>query len=233
MLLNLKSPHSSDVNTMSFRPSYRILAVSVIFTATILGSACSKNESRTENPVSKQDPILMERAAKDEAFRSGTNSPIPEEDRSSFQGLEYYPAKLDLRFSLRLNRYSRPKQIRLATNTGEIRSGLRYGYFEFTVENQTCRLQVYRLDDVTENNGPNLFIPFRDATSGDETYGPCRYIDLKENTSGIYELDFNRAYNPYCAFNNKYSCPLPPPENVLSVPIRAGEKKYKGNSNAD
>jgi uncharacterized protein (DUF1684 family) len=233
MLLNLKSPHSSDVNTMSFRPSYRILAVSVIFTATILGSACSKNESRTENPVSKQDPILMERAAKDEAFRSGTNSPIPEEDRSSFQGLEYYPANLDLRFSLRLNRYSRPKQIRLATNTGEIRSGLRYGYFEFTVENQTCRLQVYRLDDVTENNGPNLFIPFRDATSGDETYGPCRYIDLKENTAGIYELDFNRAYNPYCAFNNKYSCPLPPPENVLSVPIRAGEKKYKGNSNAD
>jgi len=218
---------------MSFRPSYRILAVSVIFTATILGSACSKNESRTENPVSKQDPILMERAAKDEAFRSGTNSPIPEEDRSSFQGLEYYPVNLDLRFSLRLNRYSRPKQIRLATNTGEIRSGLRYGYFEFTVENQTCRLQVYRLDDVTENNGPNLFIPFRDATSGDETYGPCRYIDLKENTSGIYELDFNRAYNPYCAFNNKYSCPLPPPENVLSVPIRAGEKKYKGNSNAD
>jgi len=212
---------------MSFRPSYSILAVSVIIMGIILGFACSKNESQTESLVSKQDPILMERAAKDEAFRSGMNSPIPEEDRSSFQGLDYYPINLDLRFSLRLNRYSRPKQVRLATNTGEIRSGLRYGYFEFIVENQTCRLQAYRLEDVAENSVPNLFIPFRDATSGNETYDPCRYIDLRENISGIYELDFNRAYNPYCAFNKKYSCPLSPPENTLSVPMRAGEKKYK------
>jgi uncharacterized protein (DUF1684 family) len=233
MVLHRKSPHSRDINTMNFRSSYRIFAVSVIIVGIILGFACSKNESRTENLVSKQDPILTERAAKDKTFRSGTNSPIPEEDRSSFQGLHYYPVNSDLRFSLRLNRYSRPEQIRLATNTGEIRSGLRYGYFEFKVENQTCRLQVYRLDDVTENSGPNLFIPFRDATSGNETYGPCRYIDLRENISGIYELDFNRAYNPYCAYSNKYSCPLPPQENVLSVPIRAGEKKYKENSNAD
>jgi uncharacterized protein (DUF1684 family) len=231
-VLHRKGPHSSDVNTMNFRPSYRIIAVSVFVIGIIPGFACSRNESRKESPVSKQDPILMERAAKDEAFRSGTNSPIPENDRSSFQGLDYYPINLDLRFSLKLNRYSRPGKIRLATNTGEIRSGLLYGYFEFMVENQTCRLQVYRLEDVTENGGPSLFIPFRDATSGKETYGSCRYIDLKENISGIYELDFNRAYNPYCAFNNQYSCPLPPPENVLSVPIRAGEKKYKGNSNA-
>lgn len=74
--------------------------------------------------------------------------------------------------------------------------------------------------------GPSLFIPFRDQTSGQETYGSGRYIDLAENTSGIYTLDFNRAYNPYCAYNDTYSCPLPPAENTLAVPIRAGEKKY-------
>lgn len=211
---------------MKLHFSCRNFAVSVIIAGCMLGYACSRNENRTGNPATKQDTILAERAARNEAFRSGKDSPIPAEDRSSFQGLKYYPVNMDLRFSLRLNRYSRPRQIRLATNTGEIRSGLRYGYFEFVVENQTCRLQVYRLEDSAENDGPNLFIPFRDATSGNETYSSGRYIDLKENTSGIYELDFNRAYNPYCAFNNKYSCPLPPPENVLSVPIRAGEKRY-------
>ncbi len=75
-------------------------------------------------------------------------------------------------------------------------------------------------------NGATLFMPFRDATSGQETYASGRYIELKENTSGIYDLDFNRAYNPYCAYNSEFSCPVPPAENILKVPIRAGEKNY-------
>ena len=215
---------------MHFQPSSRLFAISVFILIGILGSSCSKSENRTESRTSSrtssQDPILSERISRDEAFRLSMDSPIPEEYRSSFQGLEYYPVNEDLRFSVHLNRYPRPKPVRLATNTGEIRSGLRYGYFEFIVEGQSCRLQVYRLEDVTESSGPNLFVPFRDATSGSETYGPGRYMDLKENTSGIYDLDFNRAYNPFCAFNNAFSCPLPPVENILTVPIRAGEKKY-------
>lgn len=216
---------------MNFQPSHRLFAVSLFILICILGSACSKSERRTESKVSKQDPILLERISRDEAFRSGMDSPIPEEDRSSFQGLEYYPVNEDLRFSVRLNRHPRPRHVRLGTNTGEIRSGLRYGYFDFIVEGQSCRLQVYRLEDVNENGGPSLFVSFRDATSGSETYGPGRYIDLSENTSGIYDLDFNRAYNPFCAFNNDFSCPLPPSENILSVPIQAGEKKYSVGSN--
>lgn len=115
----------------------------------------------------------------------------------------------------------------MATNTGEIRSGLRYGYFEFRVEGQDCRLQVYRLEDAPDTGGgAYLFVPFRDATSGIETYGAGRYIDLKENTSGVYDLDFNRAYNPYCAYNAQFSCPVAPADNTLKVPVRAGEKKY-------
>ena len=76
-----------------------------------------------------------------------------------------------------------------------------------------------------------LFIPFRDLTSGQETYASGRYIDLAENTSGAYELDFNRAYNPYCAYNSAFSCPIPPAENTLALAIRAGEKKYLSNGN--
>jgi hypothetical protein len=114
----------------------------------------------------------------------------------------------------------------MATNTGEIRDGLRYGYIEFDAEGQRCRLQVYRLDDSGDSGKASLFIPFRDSTSGKETYGAGRYLDLDENTSGIYELDFNRAYNPYCAYGEGYSCPIPPEENRLAIPIRAGEKIY-------
>jgi hypothetical protein len=142
-------------------------------------------------------------------------------------GLSYYPINPDLRFSARLHRYPSPRRIRMATNTGEIRSGLQYGYFEFSVKGQDCCLQVYRLEDAPETGGgAYLFIPFRDATSGIETYGAGRYIDLKENTSGVYDLDFNRAYNPTCAYNPQFSCPVPPADNTLKVPIRAGEKKY-------
>ncbi len=203
-----------------------MFTVPVLILPVMLGPACSRHEGNSEVTVKKEDPIVSQREARDEAFRSIPDSPIPEKDRNSFQKLEYYPVNEDLKFSVRLNRYSRPKQVRLGTNTGEIRSGLRYGYFEFVVEGQTCRLQVYRLEDVASSKGPNLFVPFRDATSGSETYAPGRYIDLAENTSGIYELDFNRAYNPFCAYNDDYSCPFPPEENTLPVPIRAGEKKY-------
>jgi uncharacterized protein (DUF1684 family) len=188
-------------------------------------SACSESSVSSRISSKSLDPVLRERMEKDVFFRSEDNSPILPNERPDFHGLSYYPVNPDLRFSVTLHRYARPNSIRLTTNTGEIRSGLRYGYFDFKVANQNCRLQVYRLEDAASHEA-SLFIPFRDATSGKETYGAGRYIDLKENTSGIYDLDFNRAYNPYCAYNTKYSCPVPPAENTLGVPIRAGEKKY-------
>ena len=202
----------------------QIIAGTIV--AALLASlpACGNRETARENPAGATNSLVQERIAREEAFRTSPDSPIPAEKRGSFHGLQYYPVDETLKFSVQLKRHPNPQRIRLSTNTGEIRSGLRYGYFDFSVDGQSCRLQVYRLDAVEGNGGANLFIPFRDATSGNETYGSGRYIDLTENTTGIYELDFNRAYNPYCAFNSRYSCPLPPAENVLKVPIRAGEK---------
>jgi uncharacterized protein len=188
-------------------------------------SGCSEAPPTSPAVTVAKDTVLEERIAKDEAFKAGKESPIPEPDQPGFRGLSYYPINPALRFSAKLYRHSGPKQVRLSTNTGEIRRGLRYGYFEFQVDGQICRLQVYRLDEGSGGPAP-LFIPFRDATSGKETYAAGRYIDLKENTSGIYDLDFNRAYNPYCAYNSKFSCPVPPEENTLKVAIRAGEKMY-------
>jgi len=188
-------------------------------------SACSESSKSSRISSESSSPVLRERMEKDLFFKSEENSPILLHEKSGFRGLNYYPVNPNLRFSAKLHRYPRPDRIRLGTNTGEIRGGLRYGYFDFKVGAQTCRLQVYRLEDAA-NHEASLFIPFRDATSGQETYGAGRYIDLKENTSGVYDLDFNRAYNPFCAYNTEYSCPLPPAENTLTVPIRAGEKKY-------
>jgi uncharacterized protein len=184
--------------------------------------------STTETPVREKAPensILRDRAKRDAAFKSETDSPIPPKDKPLFRGLEYYPVNTSLRFSVRLTRYKSPEQVRLGTNTGEIRSGIRYGYFDFQAMGKMCRLQVYRLDDAPAGEA-RLFIPFRDATTGIESYAAGRYLDLDENTSGLYELDFNRAYNPSCAYDIKYSCPVPPAENTLSVAIKAGEKKY-------
>lgn len=193
-------------------------------------AGCSKSPTESRAPSALPDSVLQERSAKDKAFKSDKDSPIPEQDKPGFQRLAYYSVNPGLRFSAKLHRYPGPKQVRLGTNTGEIRRGLRYGYFEFPVEGQTCRLQVYRLDDGF-GGGASLFMPFRDATSGQETYASGRYVDLKENTSGVYDLDFNRAYNPYCAYNIKFSCPVPPVENALKVPIRAGEKNYNSPRN--
>ena len=171
------------------------------------------------------DAVIQERLAKDEYFKTRAESPLPAADKPGFRELSYYPVDPNLRFNVRLHRFPIPKRIRIATNSGELRSALLYGYFDFQVNGKACRLQVYRTEDAMEQ-GPSLFIPFRDQTSGQETYGSGRYIDLAENTSGIYTLDFNRAYNPYCAYNKTYICPLPPAENTLKVSIRAGEKKY-------
>jgi uncharacterized protein len=204
---------------ISYRRVFAVLVFALVFTA------CSEKNSARQAVSSPEDQRLQERLAKDATFKSGSESPLPESNRAGFQGLSYYPLDASLRFRVELHRYSGPKPLRIATNTGEIRSGLIYGYFEFQVEGQPCKLQVYRLED-NSGRGPSLFIPFRDATSGKETYGAGRYIDLAENTSGVYDLDFNRAYNPYCAYNSEYSCPLPPAENTLSLPIRAGEKMF-------
>jgi len=172
------------------------------------------------------DPVVFSRKERDLTFKVDKRSPLRDEDKRRFTALDYYDVDPAYRFQTKLHRYPRPSDVLLVTNTGERRAALRYGYFEFEVKGTLCRLQVYRVYDLESGQGTYLFIPFRDATSGKETYGGGRYIDLKENTTGTYDLDFNRAYNPSCAYGKDYSCPIPPQENRLQVPIYAGEKNF-------
>ncbi len=224
MVIKTETPRIPQILQIEIGGVFILVFVCAVF---ILAGCSGRRDSSRENPRA-QDPLLQERMAKDAGFKL-EGSPIPPQDRPGFHGLSYFPIDPSLRFAVALHRYPAPVSVRMATNTGEIRSGLRYGYFDFRVGNQACRLQVYRLEDAPESGGPLLFVPFRDATSGKETYGAGRYIDLKENTSGVYDLDFNRAYNPTCAYNVEFSCPVPPAENNLTAPIGAGEKKYLGH----
>jgi uncharacterized protein (DUF1684 family) len=161
--------------------------------------------------------LADQREEKDYHFRHDPYSPIPWEEREGFTGLVYYPPSIDLRLTLPLDRES-AEPIQFQTSTGDVRHYNRIGTIAFSVEGTATTLALY------EGEPGEFFLPFRDATSGTETYGAGRYLEPIEIERGTFLVDFNLAYNPYCAYSEDYSCPLPPIENWLKVPIRAGEK---------
>lgn len=152
-------------------------------------------------------------------------SPLDEEQRASFAGLAYFEAKEDLVFEVEVERFPADEPLlEMETSTGEVRPFRRWGRFSFTVDGQPAVLTIYY-------DGQGLFLPFKDATNGPESYGAGRYLDnhrpgLEQISTQRFRVDFNYCYNPYCAYSPYYSCPLPPRENWLSVPIRAGEKAF-------
>ncbi len=162
------------------------------------------------------------RERKDEYFLRAPDSPIPSAHRPAFNGLDYYDEDPALAMRLEL-RPADGGAVTVQTSDGQERVYTRDATISFSVAGEPVSLTLYGTD---HNDG--YFLPFRDATSGDETYGAGRYIDVSPAADGMVTVDFNLAYNPYCAYNGGYSCPLPPVENWLVVPIRAGERDYTG-----
>ncbi len=171
--------------------------------------------------------IEKERREKDVFFATHPDSPIPLDQRVTFRGLSYYPPNPKYRFIVPLHEHKEKKVIQVMDTAGQIRNFKRWGEFRFVIDGQEFRLQVYTNDPEKEE----LFVPFKDLTNGKETYGAGRYMDLYPHRDrlpdGRWVLDFNRAYNPWCAYNTKYACPFVPPENWLNIPIPAGEKDYR------
>jgi uncharacterized protein len=163
------------------------------------------------------------RREKDEFFKTSHDSPLPHQDRTGFTGLRYFDPDPALRFEAKLQRYAAPEALVLTTSKGTRQLFNRVGHFDLVVDGTPVPLHAYQS---AEREDPSLFIPFRDPTSGKESYGAARYLDLEVEHDDEYVPDFNYAYNPYCAYSEDYVCPLPPQENWLKVPIRAGEKKY-------
>ena len=140
-----------------------------------------------------------------------------------FDGLKYFEPSKKYRIEADFKKLLPPDQVILITNEGTNREYDVYGEASFMLDGKLCTLQVLSSE---EELGSTLFIPFMDATSGEESYGAGRYLEAAIPNSPIIELDFNQAYNPYCAYMEGYTCPFPPKANVLSVLIRAGEKVY-------
>ncbi len=172
--------------------------------------------------------LELQRKEKDHYFRTDPDSPIPHATRSLFKGLEYFPPDPKHRLVVRLTKLPNPEPVTLATSKGIPRPMVRYGHFDIEIDGVKQRLFAYKAAPQPghHHEDASLFVPFRDATSGKESYGAARYLDIEENPSGEHVLDFNLAYNPYCAYSDDYVCPFPPRENWLTVPIRAGEKTF-------
>lgn len=173
--------------------------------------------------------IAVERDSINKAFADSATSILLEEDRKNFQGLNYFPidAKWLVPAKFRRTWFSRSFEMQTSTERKPIYK--KYGVLKFVVDGQKVKMAVYRNIALSQKAGYEdyLFCPFRDLTAPDESYGGGRYLDFKKRDLGkSCVIDFNRSYNPYCAYNYKYSCPIPPKENHLNVRIEAGIKKW-------
>jgi uncharacterized protein (DUF1684 family) len=175
-------------------------------------------------PVDYIEATKAFRAEKDAFFGSAHGSPIPISEREAFIGLPYYPVDPVLRFErLALEPYTgdEPSTFEIPTSDGKLRPAHRAGVLRFDLGGDRLGLTAYTFDG---GNEESLFVPFLDASSGTETYGAGRYLDLDPEDDGTYTLDFNLAYHPSCVYDARFSCPLTPGENRLPVRIVAGER---------
>lgn len=173
------------------------------------------------------EQVLASRSEKDQFFRSARESPIPLDQRAAFPGLVYYPVDPAARVPTYLteDRTAPAVVIELQTSGDERRRMRKVGTLGFAYSGASYRLTAFA--DVDARTVDRLFVPFGDLTNVSETYRGGRYLDLDRTPTGLYDLDFNRAYHPFCVYNPSYICPVPPAENRLPVGIQAGEKLQK------
>lgn len=173
-----------------------------------------------------RERLLEARRAKEEYFRDSPRSPLPQDMRgAAFPGLAYYDPDPAFRYVLTLEEHADPEPITVETTADGEQRYLRWGQFRFEVDGEAVTLQAYRPDA----DADRLWVPFRDATNGAATYPAGRYVDLEPDehlTDAGWVLDLNEAYNPTCAYNAAYECPLIPTANWLEVPIEAGERDF-------
>lgn len=168
------------------------------------------------------------RAEVDDMIEFDPHSPLADEQQAKFNGLNYYDEDAAYVVEGDVERFSDDEPlVEMQTSTGDTQVYRRWGRFHFTVEDEEASLVIY-----SDPRAGDFFLPFKDATNGRETYGAGRYLDshrpgIRRLSDDRLEIDFNYAYNPYCAYNERYSCPLPPSENWLRIAIRAGEKKFE------
>ena len=163
--------------------------------------------------------LQTSRAEKDDFYARHPQSPLTAAQKREFKGLNYFPENAALRLEVDVEVSSAPENIQIQTTGGQPQPYQRFGRFKFLVDGQPAQLTIYK-------NQNGYFLPFVDNLAGSETYPAGRYLEPEQLPNGKFLVDFNLAYNPYCAYNEQWSCPITPAENRLKVAIRAGEKIF-------
>jgi uncharacterized protein (DUF1684 family) len=192
-----------------------------IMAVAMLAAACSSGPSAPDER-SYIERIEAGRAETERMFRESADSPIPAGKHGDLLPLSYFPIDASYATPAVLKLSEDRPVFEMPTSTGKMRKMERVGVLEFTLGGKPRSLGAFV--EAGTRRVTRLFVPFSDLTSGTETYAAGRYLDLDPTSTGLYEIDFNRAYNPYCAYNDSYDCPYPPPSNRLKIPIRAGER---------
>ncbi len=194
-----------------------ITAAVLLFSVYAIAQDCSK-----ENALAFQDKINSE-------YANPKESPLLKEDLEGFKSLDFYPIDLAYCVETKLIKTPDEKPFYMPTTTSRKPRYRKYGELHFTLQGKQCKLDVFQNLDLIklEEYKDYLFLPFTDLTSGNGSYGGGRYIDLKIPTGHTLIVDFNTAYNPYCAYSHGYSCPIPPVQNDIMVEVRAGVKEFK------
>lgn len=220
------------INSKKMKNKLPIFSFSLVLSLLFI-CACSPKDKKDTTQVKSDaeiyiDKIQQFRHEKDSALKYDVeHSPILEEERNNFNGLNYFPVDTKYYIIASFRKYKNPDTLKIfTTKPDDIRTMLRYGEFSFKIDGKEYKLQGYV--NVPLDNPVYVFLPFTDLTTSEDTYEGGRYLDItmhEGETTTV--LDFNLAYNPYCAYNTRYSCPLVPMENFLKTKILGGEKTYK------
>ncbi|GAA4495862.1 DUF1684 domain-containing protein [Hymenobacter ginsengisoli] len=202
-----------------------LLAVGLLAIVGLLAYSFSDTQAPAASPetaAAYAAQVRQARQQKDNAFRTAATSPIPVAQRAAFGGLRYFKPDAAYRVAARLTRAADLASLPLALTGGSADAYVRWGTAEFELGGRPQKLTLLQKQGETKE----LFVPFTDPTNGEQTYGGGRYLDLPVPAAEATEivLDFNAAYSPFCAYNHAYSCPRPPTDNRLTVPVLAGEQ---------
>lgn len=172
--------------------------------------------------------LMRERNEKDYEFVNSVDSPLTQYDKENFKGLNYFDADPNFVINAKIEKSLQSDTIKMKTTTERLPLYIIYGTATFSLSGKNHHLTIFQNVGLMKNEEYKdyLFIPFTDETSGEDSYGGGRYIDARITSEDTIMIDFNRAYNPYCVYNKKYSCPIPPSENHLDIKITAGEKSF-------
>jgi uncharacterized protein (DUF1684 family) len=197
----------------------------VVFSLTLMISCNSQGKRALIGKTTYQQELNAN-------YKDATKSPLKKKDLKKFKGLDFFPIDSTFIVTAKLIKTTNAPTFEMATTTDRKPLYKEYGKLSFTLEGKNCELTIYQSQDDLrdEKYKDNLFLPFTDDTSGNESYGGGRYMDVlttDENADGTITLNFNNTYNPYCAYNDKYSCPLTPRKNHLNIEIKAGIKIFK------